>query len=94
MRNYEACKGHIANGAGPGTDLNRQLLLPPARKDLIFPKRNFDFAFKSNDPGETYECSESYQGPAAFSEKETQAMKVSLIRNNSSITMKWMYRMS
>ena len=27
MRNDEACKGHIANGAGPGTDLNRQLLL-------------------------------------------------------------------
>ena len=24
-KNYEVCKDHISEGAGPGTDLNRQL---------------------------------------------------------------------
>ena len=38
MRDYEACKGHIANGAGPGTDLNRQRLnWLSCKKIEIFP---------------------------------------------------------
>ena len=88
MRDYEACKGHIANGAGPGTDLNRQRLLAHLSENLDFSlPRNFDFAFKSDNPGETNKCSESYQGPSPFSEKETQAMKVSLISKTISIRL-------
>lgn len=60
MVNYDQCTDRIdiKDGSGPGIDLNR----------------NFNFAFKSNDPNETDECSESYQGAAPFSEKETQAI--------------------
>ena len=79
MKNYKACRSRIDAGAGPGTDLNRLYSAITFIKKSRFSPRNFDFAFKTDDPQETDICSETYQGPAPFSEKETQAMKVRLI---------------